>query len=162
VKLPALALVLATATAAIHASAQSSQTPEETTVCDIVNHPSQFIGKTVKVRAQIWRDVDHRGQFWLNESSIEVGKVCRFLPAGLDGPADLFGQTAFATFLGKVLSVSPIHQSQIASPTGSKSRISLVVEDLSDVHSEGGIQTGPIPILQLYDQQTASFIRTQN
>lgn len=39
----------------------------KTTVCDIVNHPSQFIGKTVEIRAQIWSDYRYSNFYWMNE-----------------------------------------------------------------------------------------------
>jgi hypothetical protein len=76
---------------------------EQTTVCDIVNHPSQFIGKTVKVRAQIWPDSRYPNFFWMNESSPQFGTVCRFLQASFKNESSLEGQTAFGTFSGRIV-----------------------------------------------------------
>jgi hypothetical protein len=39
----------------------------ETTTCDIANNPAQFIGKLVRVRAQIWPDLGNQ------EESLETG-----------------------------------------------------------------------------------------
>jgi hypothetical protein len=65
VKFRASALVLAIGITVSPALAQSADmSTEQTTVCDIVNHPSQFIDKTVEVRAQIWPDSRYPNFFW--------------------------------------------------------------------------------------------------
>jgi len=74
-------------------------------VCDIVNNPLQFKGKLVQVRAQVWPvSPGHYGQYWMNQSSAEFDKVCRFLPARYLGTTYL-AQSAVGTFFGRVLSI---------------------------------------------------------
>jgi hypothetical protein len=132
---------------------------QQTTVCDIVNHPSDFIGKTVEIRAQIWADYRNRDFFWMNESSSQFSKVCRFLPASFSQRSDLGGQTAFGTFRGRIVK-KLAHRT--STPFGFEPKglgIIFVVDQASDIHSRRVYLSGPVPNLQLYDRETGMFIR---
>src|SRR5260370_9062770 len=85
----------------------------QTTVCDLVDHPLQFKGKLIRVRAQIWSDYS---KFWLNESwagSMQIGKVCRWLPAEFTHPTNLSESSAFGAFTGRLVSET-VHPSWVA------------------------------------------------
>ena len=134
--LRALTLVLAIGTMANLALAESADvSAEQTTVCDIVNHPSRFIGKTVEVRAQIWPDVRNPNFFWMNESSPQFDKVCRFLQASFKIGSDLYGQTAFGTFRGRIVKRLYRQKSTLRSPI-QKDRpgVIFLVDQQSDIY----------------------------
>jgi hypothetical protein len=159
VKLKTLMLVLGTVMTASPVCAQSADiSVAKATVCDIVNHPSQFIGKTVEVRAQIWPDERHPNLFWMNESSVQIGKACRFLQASFKGGTDLAGQHAFGTFRGRIVKrLSNQNPALLA-----KDSVIFLVDQQSDVYLRRDYLNGPIPLLQLYDLQTSSIIRPQH
>ena len=133
----------------------------QTTLCNIANHPADFIGKTVEIRAQVWPDSKSLDFFWMNESSSQFNTVCRFLPATFAQKTDLSGQTAFGTFRGKIVK----KQSRQASTVfGSEPglRILLLVDEASDIHLRRDYLNGPIPKLQVYDKMTATFVRPED
>lgn len=132
-----------------------------TTVCDIVNHPTQFIGKTVEVRAQIWPDFRYPNFFWMNESSPQFDKVCPFLQASFKVGSDLYGQTAFGTFRGRIVKRLYRQKSTILSPIQNHRLVIFIVDQQSNIYLRRDYLNGPIPTLQLYDPQTASFIRPE-
>jgi hypothetical protein len=145
------------------ALAQSADmSPEQTTVCDIVNHPSQFIDKTVKVRAQIWPDSRYSNFFWMNESSPQFGTVCRFLQASFKNESSLEGQTAFGTFSGRIVRKLYHQKSTLLVPDPKELPLILLVDQQADVYLRRDYLNGPIPMLQLYDPQTASFVRPED
>jgi hypothetical protein len=161
--LRAVAVVLVIAIAGTFAPAQSATvSAEQTTVCDIVNHPSDFIGKTVEVRAQIWTDTRDPCFFWMNESSSQFGKVCRFLKASFLVGTDLAGQTAFGTFRGRIVKRLYRQKSTPLDPDPKGPQVIFLVDQQSDVYLRRDYLNGPIPILQLYDPQTASFVRPED
>jgi hypothetical protein len=163
VKFRALTLVLVIGITASPAPAQSADmSAEQTTVCDIVNHPSQFIGRTVKVRAQIWPDSRYPNFFWMNESSPQFGTVCRFLRASFKAGSGLEGQTAFGTFRGRIAKKLYRQKSTLLVPDPKELPVIFLVDQQSDVDLGRDYLNGPIPMLQLYDPQTASFVRPEN
>src|SRR5215471_7159557 len=122
----------------------------QTTVCDLVDHPLQFNGKLIRVRAQIWSDYN---KFWLNESaagSKQIGKVCRWLPAEFIRPTNLIGSSAFGTFTGRL-----VYESSSAK---GRARLRFVVENESDIYSQK-IQNGMIVAQQLYDRSSNTLER---
>jgi hypothetical protein len=136
----------------------------QATVCDIVNNPLQFKGRLVQVRAQVWPDIHDYDQIWMNESpvsSMQVGKACRFLPAKFKTPTELAGSAAFGTFTGRVIDNPAYFGSRIFPQTSKRSKVMLLIEQESDIYGKRDYLNGPIPILQLYDQQSGSFIRPQ-
>jgi hypothetical protein len=158
----ALTLVLA---AGITASPVCSQSADisvaKTTVCDIVNHPSQFIGKTVEVRAQIWPDYSYSNLYWLNESSVQFGKVCRFLQASFRTKSGLGGQRAFGTFRGRIIERLSRQKSSLVAPDPKGLPVIFLVDQQSDIYLRRDYLSGPTPILQLYNQQTGSLVRPE-
>ena len=128
----------------------------QATVCDIVNNPLQFEGKTVRVRAEIWSDMYDVSKFWMNEVTMRSGKVCQFLKARINGPTWFAGANGFGTFTGRIVR-EPAPLNRCAS---SKRSFVFIVEQESDVY---GIQNvnGLVPPLQLYDKQTNSFIKPE-
>jgi hypothetical protein len=130
------------------------------TVCDIVNHPSQFIGKTVEVGAQIWPDYRYPNFFWMNESSLQIGKACRFLQASFK-ITDLAGQTAFGTFRGRIVKRLSRQKSNLLAPDPKGLPVIFIVDQQSDIYLRRDYFSGPIPKLQLYDMGTASFFRPE-
>ena len=162
-KFRASALVLAIGIMVSPALAQSADmSPEQTTVCDIVNHPSQFIDKTVKVRAQIWPDSRYSNFFWMNESSPQFGTVCRFRQASFKVRSDLEDQTAFGTFRGRIVKRLYPQKSTLLAPDPKGLPLIFIVDQQSDVYLRRDYLNGPIPTLQLYDLQTASFVRPED
>jgi hypothetical protein len=135
---------------------------EQTTVCDIVNHPSDFIGKTVEIRAQIWADYRYRDSFWMNESSTRLTKVCRFLQASFTQKSGLTDQTAFGTFRGKIVKKLPRQTSTLWGTEPKGLGIIFLVNQESDIHLRRGYLSGPIPPLQLYDRERATFVRPED
>lgn len=135
---------------------------EKTTVCNIVNHPSQFIGKTVEIRAQIWADYRYGNFFWMNESSIQLDKVCQFLQASFAQGSGLSGQTAFGTFRGRIVKKLPRQPSTLVSSEPKGLAIVFLVDQASNIHLRRDYLSGPIPMLQLYDRQTAAFVRPED
>jgi hypothetical protein len=131
------------------------------TVCDIANHPSQFIGKTVEVRAQVWPDYRYPNFFWMSESSPQFGRACRFLEASFKGGTDLAGQTASGTFRGKVVKRLFRQKSEFLAPDPKGLPVIFIVDQQSDIYLRRDYLSGPIPILQLYDVKTASFFRPE-
>lgn len=127
----------------------------QATVCDIVNNPGRFEATWVRIRAQIWSDTVSAQQFWMNEVTMRSGKVCEFLRTRISGPTRFAGANGFGTFTGRLVRESaPLS----IEGRGSKERLVFIVEKESDVY---GIQYrgGPNPPLQLYDKQTAAFIK---
>jgi len=128
------------------------------TVCDIVNNPGQFKDKLVRVRGQIWSDLQNRNQFWVNQASF--GKVCRSLPAKLQGPTPLAGDSALGSFTGKVVVETAVSSSNLLVGRGTQSKMFFVIEKLSDVRDEQ-VWNGLVPVKRLYDSQSGSFIRPE-
>jgi hypothetical protein len=131
----------------------------KTTVCDIVNHPSQFIDKTVEVRAQIWSDYRYSNLFWMNESSEQFGKVCSFLEASFKADSVLGGQQAFGTFRGRIVKRLSRQKSSLLAADPNGLQVIFLVERQSNIYLRRDYLGGPVPKLQLYDQQKASFVR---
>ena len=134
----------------------------QTTLCNIENHPAEFIGKTVEIRAQLWPDSRSRDFFWMNESSGQFDTVCRFLQATFTEKTDLSGQTAFGTFRGRIVKRQSRQASTIFGSEAKELRIILLVDGASDIHLRRDYLNGPIPKLQLYDMKTAAFVRPEN
>jgi hypothetical protein len=128
------------------------------TVCDIVNNPGQFKDKTVRVRGQIWADMQRRDQFWVNQASF--GKVCRSLPAKLRGPTDLAGDSAAGMFTGRVVVDTAVSSSNLLMGRGTRSKMFFVIEKLSDLHDQQ-VWNGLVPMPRLYDSEGGSFIRPE-
>ena len=148
--------ILIVGMAAIGALAQSKPVIQAT-VCDIVNHPLQFEGKRVRVRAEAWSDIFRDQQFWMNEVTMRSGKLCQFLRARFIGQAYLGGSSGFGTFTGRLVRESaPLS----LDGRGSKERLVFIVEKESDVDAIQ-YRTGPNPPLQLYDKQTGAFIKPE-
>jgi hypothetical protein len=163
VTLRVLTLVLVIGIAGSLAPAQLADvSAEQTTVCDIVNHPSRFIGKTVEVRAQIWPDSRNPKFFWMNEASPQFDKVCRFLQASFKVGSDLYGQTAFGTFRGRIVKKIYHQESTLLSPIQKDRLVIFLVDQQSDIYMRRDYLNGPIPKLQLYDPQSASIIRPED
>jgi hypothetical protein len=159
VKLRTWIIVLVTAALTNGTMACSAQAKvERTTLCNIVNHPSDFIGKTVEIRAQIWGD--DRSRFWMNESSTQFDRVCRFLQATNVGIGD--GQMAFGTFRGRIVKKIPRVPSTLASAPPKGLPIILIVDESSDIHLRRDDLSGPVPILQLYDRETGAVVRPED
>jgi hypothetical protein len=127
----------------------------------------QFEGKLVQVRAQIWPDVnnkdgnvmDRNWMFGYTYASRDKVHVCHFLPAKFTKPNDLWGQTYFATFFGKVVSNNEaIDLSRHWSPASKRSNVILLIESQSDIQGVKDYLNGPIMLLRLYDQQSGSFV----
>jgi hypothetical protein len=131
----------------------------KTTVCDIVNHPSQFIDKTVEMRAQIWSDYRYSKFFWMNESSGQFGKACPFLQATFKADSGLGGQQAFGTFRGRIVKRLSRQKSSLVAPDPKGLQVIFLVDRQSDIYLRRDYLSGPVPKLQLYDQQAASFVR---
>jgi hypothetical protein len=130
------------------------------TVCDIVNNPLQFKGMVVRVRAQVWpMSPGHYGQFWMNQSSAQFDKVCRFLPARYLG-ATYLAQNAFGTFFGRVIVDSVFSGSAGLVGRGTQMKALFVIEDVSDVSVREEMKE-LVPTLRLYDSQAGSFIRPE-
>jgi hypothetical protein len=130
------------------------------TVCDIVNNPLQFKGMMVRVRAQVWPvSPGHYGQYWMNQSSAQFDKVCRFLPARYLGTTYL-AQNAVGTFFGRVVVDSVISGSAGLVGRGTQTMTLFVVEKVSDVLVREEMKE-LVPALRLYDNQTGSFIRPE-
>jgi hypothetical protein len=142
--------------AAAGALAQSTSVTQAT-VCDIVNNQLQFEGKLVQVRAQIRPDIYRDRQFWINEVTMKSGKICDFLKARIIGPTSFAGANGFGTFTGRLVrdSMPPNFEA-----SGSKVRLVFIVEQESDVYGLEHLN-GPVPVLQLYDKQTGTFIKPQ-
>jgi hypothetical protein len=152
-------IVLLSTTLGNRTYGQSADTKvERTTLCNIVNHPADFIGKTIEVRAQVWADEHHL--FWMNESSIQLDKACRFLQAANAGIGDR--QTGFGTFHGRIVMKSSHAPSTLLGSASKGLGIIFLVEESSDVHLRRDYFSGPTPILQLYDPKTATFVRPQD
>jgi len=134
----------------------------QTTVCELVSHPLQFKGKLIRVRAQIWSD---NNKFWLNESaagSMEIGKVCRWLPAEFTHSTKLIGSSAFGTFTGRLVFLK---SGRVTGwPTFPAKRpglaVKFVVEHESDIYNQK-IQNGLVLTPQLYDARSNTFVRPE-
>jgi hypothetical protein len=163
VKLQPLMIALVTGVLSNGPLAHSSDTKvEQTTVCNIANHPPDFIGKTIEIRAQIWADHRYRDFFWMNESSAPLAKVCRFLQASFTQESDLSGQTAFGTFRGKIVKKLSHQTSTLWGSEPKGLGIIFLVDQASDIHLRRDYLSGPIPQLQLYDRETATFVRPED
>lgn len=135
---------------------------EHTTLCNVVNHPSDFIGKTIEIRAQIWPDSRYGDFFWMNESSSQLNTVCKFLESTFTQRTDLNGQTAFGTFRGRIVKKQSRQASTIFGSEPKGLQIILLVDEASDVQMRRDYLNGPIPLLQLYDKKTATFVRPED
>ena len=133
----------------------------KTSVCEIVNHPSQFIGKTVEIRAQIWSDYRYSNFYWMNESSVQFYKVCRFLQASFKVESGLGGQQAFGTFRGRIDKRLFRQKSSLLAPDPKGMPVIFIVDKQSDIYLRCDYLSGPTPVLQLYDQRKASFVRPE-
>jgi hypothetical protein len=163
VKLQTLLIVLVTGILGHGTLAYSADMKvEKTTVCNIVNHPSHFIGKTVEIGAQIWADYRYGDFFWMNESSIQLDKVCRFLQASFAQGSDLSGQTAFGTFRGRIVKKLSRQTSTVLGSEPKELEIIFLVDQASDIHLRRDYLSGPIRTLQLYDRETAAFVRPKD
>ena len=146
----AMCILLTVWLTCVCATAQTE--PESTvqaTVCDLVNHPLQFKGKLIQVRAQIWSDYR---KFWLNDSwagSMQIGKVCRWLPATFSHSTNLIGCSAFGTFTGRIVYESGRAKGRLG--------IRFVVDHESDIYNQK-IQNGVISAPQLYDRSSNTFV----
>lgn len=119
------------------------------TVCEIMQHPEQSVGKVVTIRARLW--TDHR-QFWLSESaaeSVRVNAFCGWLPARFSYPTNLVGSTAFASFTGRL-----IHDSS------SPHRVLFLIEGQADIYRQK-VLNGPLMIPQLYDKNVHAFVHPE-
>jgi hypothetical protein len=132
---------------------------ERTTLCNIVSHPSDFIGKTVEIRAQIWADYRYPDFFWMNESASQFSTVCQFLQASFIQATDLSGQTAFGTFRGRIVKKQSRQAYTVFRSEPKGLRIILLVDKASDIYLRRDYSNGAIPRLQLYDTKTATFVR---
>lgn len=162
VKLQTLMIVLLAGALGHGLAAQSAATKvERTTLCNIVNHPSDFIGKRVEIRAQIWADNRYPDSFWMNESSIQFDSVCRFLQATFTHESGLDGQTAFGTFRGTIVRKESFGGTLISHiPKGLG--IIFAVDKASDIYLRRDYASGPVPKLQLYDPKTARIVRPED
>jgi hypothetical protein len=130
------------------------KTAIQATVCEIVNNPQEFRGKLVQVRAQFF---DQQGQFWINEASLQFDKVCHFLAARFRPDTFPGGSRGFGTFIGVVVNDPPPLNSPLRGKDG---RLVFLVEKVSDIYRPQD-NNGPLPVLQLYDNQSGSFVRPQ-
>jgi hypothetical protein len=163
VKLQTLMIVLLAGIVGDGTPAHSAVTKmEHTTVCDIVSHPSDFIGMMVEIRAQVWADNRNRNFFWMNESSGQPSKVCRFLQASFTQESGLGGQTAFGTFRGRIVKKQSRQTSTVVGFGPKGLGIIFLVDQASDIHLRRDYLSGPVPILQLYDAKTATFVRPED
>jgi hypothetical protein len=149
----AMSILLTVWLTCICATAQmESESTVQTTVCDLVNHPFLFKGKKIRVRAQIWSDYS---KFWLNESwagSMQIGRVCRWLPAEFTYPTNLIGSSAFGTFTGRLVYESRIGKGCV--------RVRFVVEHESEIYNQK-IQNGMIVAPRLYDRSSNTLVRPE-
>ena len=121
----------------------------QTSVCEIVTHPQQFEGKSVRVRAQIWTNWQ---RFWLNDSaasSHQFGKACRWLPAEFAHPTILAGSTAFATFTGRLVRDST-----------SSGRMLFLIESESEIYRQQ-VLNGLILTPALFDGNSNTFFKPE-
>src|SRR5262249_41409515 len=113
-RIKAMSILLTVWLTCVCATAQTElENTVQTTVCDLVNHPLHFKGKQIRVRAQIWSDYN---KFWLNESwagSMQIGRVCRWLPAEFTYPTTLIGSSAFGTFTGRLVYESGLAKGRV-------------------------------------------------
>ena len=135
---------------------------QPTTVCNIVNHPADFIGKTVEIRAQIWADYRFPNFFWMNESSSQEDKVCRFLQATFPHATDLSGQTAFGTFRGTIVKKQSHQASVQFGPKSKGPGIVFIVDKSGDIRLRRDYLSGPIPLLRIYDKETGTFVSPED
>jgi hypothetical protein len=127
--------------------------PIETTVCEIVKAPQQFEGKRVQVRARLWSDFH---AYWMNDAaSLQIGKICPWLPAGFAYSTSLLGTTAFGTFTGTIIHVPTRRMGRL------RSCLRLVVEEQADIY-DARLLNGPIAKPQLYDQDSGTFVQPQS
>ncbi len=95
----------------------------------------------------------------MNESSVHFGKVCPFLQASFKSQSGLGGQQAFGTFRGKIVMRLSHQKSSLLAPDPKGSLLIFLVDQQSDIYLRRDYLSGPVPMLQLYDQQTGSFVR---
>ena len=136
---------------AIWGRAFSQEGVIETSVCQIMQHPEQFEGKVLKIRAQIWTDHD---EYWLNESaatSIRLNAFCGWLPAKFSHPTSLVGCKAFATFTGRLIS----------DPGSSWRHVRFLIEGDADIYRQE-VMNGLVLVPQLYDQRVNAFVQPQH
>jgi hypothetical protein len=87
---------------------------------------------------------------------VEV-KSCGFLAARFKKPNDLYGETYWGTFTGRLIG----NRNQITSfnprtLSERHSRVMLMIESEEDVHGEQSYIAGEIP--HVYDPQSRSFV----
>ena len=123
----------------------------ETSVCEIVKDPQRFVGKRVQVRARLWSDF--KDEFWLNESSsLEIGKVCSWLPADFPYPTNLAGSTAVVTLTGTIVSVPTFRLG--------RSCVRFVVNRDSEIRYKT-VLNGPVITPKLYDRAARTFVQPE-
>jgi hypothetical protein len=98
----------------------------------------------------------------MNESSPQFGTVCRFRQASFKVRSDLEDQTAFGTFRGRIVKRLYPQKSTLLAPDPKGLPLIFIVDQQSDVYLRRDYLNGPIPTLQLYDLQTASFVRPED
>jgi hypothetical protein len=151
-----LLTVMATAwIVSVDAAAQTKpDTVIETSVCEIVKDPQQFMGKRVQVRARLWSNFND--QFWLNESSsLEIGKVCSWLPADFPYSTNLADSTAVATLTGIVVYVPTFRRGVL------RSCVRFEAERDSDIRYQE-ILNGPVITPKLYDRAARTFVQPES
>ena len=165
-KLQALALTMAGICAfGSHACCQTeSPKPIETTSCDIATNPEQFYGKLVRLRAQIWPDLDHTSEgmfarswlFGLSPAQRPDGQPCRFLAGKFAIANNLVGRTYWGTFTGRVVrSERGMNQDW---PVRSGFNAVLVIESQSDINGSRNYANGPVQNPRVYDPQSGTFV----
>jgi hypothetical protein len=126
----------------------------ETSVCEIVKDPQHFVGKRVQVRARLWSDF--KDEFWLNESSsLEIGKVCSWLPADFPYSTNLAGSTAVGTFTGTVVYVPTFRRGVL------RSCVRFEAELDSDIRYKR-VLNGLVITPKLYDRAARTFVQPES
>lgn len=153
-RMKAMSIVLTVLVAGVCAAAQKeSESAIQASVCDLVNHPLEFRGKQIQVRAQIWSDIS---KFWLNESwagSPQIGRVCQWLPAGFTYPTRLIGSSAFGTFTGRLVY-------NYGCLTRGCQPVRFLVEHESDIYKQE-VHNGKLVVPTLYDRSTNTLVRPE-
>lgn len=136
----------------------TSGSGREVSVCEIESQPSKFVGRDVEIRAQIWPDVYQPGLYWLNEASIKFGTVCHFLGARFTFPTDLSRQSSFGTFTGSIVIEHVNTESKTFAIKQGQPDAIFVIKEQSNIRLSRMYLQGPVQQVQLFDQQTASFV----
>jgi hypothetical protein len=98
----------------------------------------------------------------MKESSSQFNTVCPFLQGTFTQKTSLAGQTAFGTFRGRIVKKLSRQASTPFSAVGEGMKTILLVDEVSDTYLRRDYLSGPVPKLQLYDQNTATFVRPSN